>query len=70
MLRELDERTGDGLRVTLSWQDDDGTLVVEVEDFKNPERERALTGIPPSEAKLAFEHAFGYRSSVAVSTPA
>ena len=54
MLRELDERTGDNLRVTLYWDDRDGTLTVEVEDFRNPEREHALTGIPPADARFAF----------------
>jgi hypothetical protein len=70
MLRELDERTGDNLRVTLYWDDRDGTLTVEVEDFRNPEREHALTGIPPADARFAFEHPFGYQPRVAVSTPA
>jgi len=70
MLRELDERSGDNLRVTLYWQDDDNTLVVDVEDFNDPERWHALTGIPPADAKLAFDHPFGYQPRVAVSTPA
>lgn len=64
MLRELDERTGDNPRVTLYSQDDDDTLVVEVEDFKSPEREHTLIGIPPADAKIAFEHPFAYRPSV------
>jgi hypothetical protein len=63
MLREIDERTRDNLRVTLYWQDDDDTLVVEVEDFTNPEREHALIGIPPTDARSAFEHPFAYRAS-------
>jgi hypothetical protein len=70
MLRELDERTGDNLRVTLYWDDRDGTLTVEVEDFRDPGRKHALTGIPPGDARLAFEHPFGYQPRVAVSTPA
>ncbi len=64
MLRELDQRTGENLRVTLYWQDRDNTLIVDVEDFKNPDREHALTGIPPADAKLAFEHPFGYQLSM------
>ncbi len=70
MLRELDQRTGDNLRVTLYWQDDDNTLVVGVEDFKGPGREHALTGILPADAKLAFEHPFGYQPRMLLSTPA
>jgi hypothetical protein len=70
MLHELDERTADNLRVTLYWDDRNDTLTVEVEDFKDPEREHALTGIPPADAKLAFEHPFGYPPTIAVSVPA
>lgn len=68
MLRELDERTGDNLRVTLYWDDRDDTLTVEVEDFKNPELEYALSGIPLADAKPAFEHPFGYDVSVALAS--
>lgn len=64
MLRELDARTGADLRVTLYWQEDDNTLVVGVEDFKNPEREHAVIGIPPADARRAFEHPFAYQPSV------
>jgi len=70
MLRELDERTADNLRVTLYWDDGNDTLTVEVEDFQNPERDHAFTGIPPADAKLAFEHPFGYQPTLAVSVPA
>lgn len=63
MLRELDERMGDNLRVTLYWDDRDDTLTVEVEDFESPDRAHALIGIPPAEAKLAFEHPFAYAPS-------
>ncbi len=70
MLRELDQRTGDNLRVTLYWQDGDNTLVVGVEDFKDHGREHAFTGIPPADAKLAFEHPFGYQPRMLLSTPA
>ena len=64
MLRELDERMGHDLRVTLYWDDRDDTLAVEVEDFKSPERAHALIGIPPADAMLAFEHPFAYAPSV------
>jgi len=70
MLRELDERTADNLRVTLYWDDGNDTLTVEVEDFSDPERGHALTGIPPADAKLAFEHPFGYQPTLAVSVSA
>ena len=61
MLHELDERTGGNLRVTLYWNDRDGTLAVEVEDLTNPARDHALIDIPPADAKLAFEHPFSYQ---------
>jgi hypothetical protein len=63
MLRELDERMGANLRVTLNWDDRDDTLTVAVEDFKSPDRARDLFGIPPADAKLAFEHPFAYAPS-------
>ena len=66
MLRELDERTGGNLRVALYWDDRDDTLTVAVADFTSPERWHALTGIRPADAKLAFEHPFGYEPRVAV----
>ena len=66
MLRELDERTSGNLRITLYWDACDDALIVAVEDFMSPERGHALIGIPPADAKLAFEHPFGYEPRVAV----
>ena len=63
MLREHDERSSDCLRVALYSQDDDNVLVVEVKDFKNPERKHGFTGIPPADAKHAFEHRFAWQPS-------
>lgn len=65
MLRELNERTGGNLRVTLYWDDHDDTLAVAVDDLGSPERGHALIGIPPADAKFAFEHPFGYEPRVA-----
>ena len=36
MLRELNERMADNLRVTLYWDDHDDTVTVAVEDFRSP----------------------------------
>jgi hypothetical protein len=68
MLRELDQRTCDNLRVTLYWQDEDNTLLVGVDDLNNPAAEHALAGIPPADARFAFEHPFGYQPRIATST--
>jgi hypothetical protein len=51
-------------RVTLYWDDCENTLTVEVEDFTSPARDHALIGIPPADARLAFEHPFAYALSV------
>jgi len=59
-LREINERTSDNLRVTLYWQDEDNTMTVEVEDFKLPDADFTISGIPPADAQVAFEHPFGY----------
>ena len=64
MLRELNERMADNLLVTLYWDDHDDTVTVAVEDFRSPGGEHALVGIPPTDAKLAFEHPFAYAPSV------
>ena len=66
MLRELDERTSGNLRITLYWDDGDDALIVAVDDFTGTEPGHALTGISPADAKLAFEHPFGYAPRVAV----
>lgn len=69
MLREISERTSDNLRVTLYWQDEDNTMTVEVEDWKNADSDLTLTGIPPADAKTAFEHPFGYSSKRGAACP-
>jgi hypothetical protein len=61
-LREINERTSDKMRVTLYWQDDDDTMTVEVEDWKDSGNDLTLTGIPKADWKQAFEHPFGYSS--------
>lgn len=60
MLRELTDRTSDDLRVTLYWQDDDDTLTIEVEDFRDSAGDYSIVGIPPADRKTAFEHPLVY----------
>lgn len=60
MLRELDERTSDNLRVTLYWEDSDNTFTVQTEDFTNPELNRTITGVPTGDRVKAFYHPYTY----------
>jgi len=57
-LRELDQRSGNGLEVTLLWSERTGAVFVRVED------ERTDTGfhfaVDPAEALEAFRHPYGY----------
>lgn len=56
MLRGLDQRHNDGLKVTLLWDDLDDTVHVDWVDERNQ-----LSGIfqvDKDQAKLAFEHPF------------
>ena len=64
--RELSQRTTANLRVTLYWNEEDDSLVVEVEDFRDENAGLTITGIPANEANLAFLHPFTYRSRTAV----
>ena len=58
MLRELDYRAGDGLEVRLLWNEDDGRVVVRVDDARTGEHFEIEV---PSHAALdAFEHPFAY----------
>jgi hypothetical protein len=57
-LRELDQRSGNGLEVTLLWSQRTGSVFVCVED------ERTETGfqfaVDPADALEAFRHPYGY----------
>lgn len=58
-LRELDQRSGGGLEVTLLWSKRTGSVFVCVED------EQAKTGfhfsVDPTDAPEAFRHPYAYR---------
>jgi hypothetical protein len=58
-LRELDQRSGGGLEVTLLWSERTGSVFVCVED------EQTSSGfhfaVDPAEALNAFHHPFAYR---------
>lgn len=58
-LRELDQRSADGLEVTLLWSERTGSVFVCVEDA------RSSTGfhfaVDPAEALDAFRHPHAYR---------
>ncbi len=57
-LHELDQRSGNGLEVTLLWSERTGSVFVCVED------ERTDTGfhfsVDPADALEAFRHPYGY----------
>jgi hypothetical protein len=59
-LRELDQRSGGGLEVTLLWSERTGSVFVCVED------EQTNTGfhfaVDPAKALEAFDHPYAYRS--------
>jgi hypothetical protein len=58
-LRELDQRAGGGLEVTLLWSERSGSVFVCVED------EQTKTGfhfaVDPAQALEAFHHPYAYR---------
>lgn len=66
-LRELDQRSGNGLEVTLLWSERTGTVFVCVQD------ERTHTGfhfaVDPADALEAFHHPYGYRSRCLATVP-
>jgi hypothetical protein len=57
-LRELDQRSGNGLEVTLLWSERSGSVFVYVAD------EQTRTGfhfaVDPADALQAFRHPYGY----------
>jgi hypothetical protein len=59
--RELAQRQGDGMEITLLWSDQDGTLSVVVEDWRTGE----IFEIPahPENALEVFNHPYAYRGT-------
>ena len=57
-LRELDQRSGDGLEVTLLWSERTGEVVVSVADRRTDVSFRL--GVDPAAALDAFRHPYAY----------
>jgi hypothetical protein len=59
--RELAQRQGDGMEITLLWSDHDGALSVVVEDWRTGE----VFEIParPENALEVFNHPYAYRAT-------
>ena len=57
-IRELAHRAGDGLEVTLLWNEEDNRVVVAVDDARTGERFEIE--VPTTSALDAFEHPFAY----------
>jgi hypothetical protein len=60
MVRELDQRSVDGLTVTLAWDDVANDVVVTVEQSAGDHTRSASVGVPPEKAAEAFAHPFMY----------
>jgi hypothetical protein len=60
MLRELEQRTGNGLTVTLEWDSDTDRLQVRCEDDRSPDDPPFCFPVEPRRARLAFLHPFAY----------
>ena len=58
MERELDQRSADGIDVTLLWDDDADAVLVAVENEQTGELLRI--GVEPADALDAFRHPFAY----------
>lgn len=61
MLREIDERRSDNIRVTLYWDDEGDTLTVEVEDYRDPGCDITISGVPTADRREAFLHPYAYK---------
>lgn len=57
-LRELDQRSGNGLTVTLLWNERTGSVSVRVED--EPTDAGFRFAVDPADALEAFRHPYGY----------
>lgn len=58
-LRELDQRSGNGLEVTLLWSERTGSVFVCVED--GPADTGFHFAVDPADALHAFRHPYAYR---------
>jgi len=56
MLRELDQRSGDGLTVTLAWDDEDDQVILHLDDHGKT----AVGPVAHADALDAFWHPFVY----------
>jgi hypothetical protein len=59
-LRQLDQRTGDGLTVTLEWDSETNHLHVRVQDDRSPDKPPLCFAVEPRDARVAFLHPFAY----------
>jgi hypothetical protein len=59
-MRELDQRSGNGLEVTLLWSERTGSVFVCVDDEQTDARFHFA--VDPADALEAFRHPFGYSS--------
>jgi len=57
-MRELDQRTGDGFKVTLLWSEDTGSVFVCVDDERT--EEAFHFSVDPADALDAFRHPYAY----------
>jgi hypothetical protein len=60
MLRELEQRTYNGLTVTLEWDSETGRVQVRCEDDRSPDDPPLCVSVKPRHARLAFLHPFAY----------
>jgi len=61
-LRELDQRSGNGLEVTLLWSERTGSVFICVED--KPASNGFHFAVDPADALEAFRHPYGYRRPI------
>lgn len=62
-LRQLDQRTGDGLTVTLEWDSETGRVQVRVEEDRSPDKPPLCFAVEPWDARAAFLHPFVYANA-------
>jgi hypothetical protein len=70
MLRELDERVVEGLRVTLEWESDTGAIVVHCQDEAVRHRSGLRFRVPPQYAWFAFRNPFAVLDPAVAGHPA
>jgi hypothetical protein len=60
MLRQLDERSSDGLTVALEWDSETNRVSIRCEDTRTPDEPPLCYAVEPREARDAFLHPFAY----------